>query len=228
VTVPAVTVPAEPPASLAELRARVAAHLGGFAAVRADGTGLRRAAVAVCVVAHRGEPCVVVIKRAATGRHAGQWALPGGRIDGTETVAQAAVRELAEEVALTVRPEDVLGALDDFVSVSGFVISPVVIIPGTAGRLRRNPAEVHSIHPVPLRRLLDPAVPRWRAQPTGDPLLQLPLRRDMVIHAPTGAILWQFREVALSGRPRSQRPLREPAFVRIQSGAGGQAPPARR
>jgi 8-oxo-dGTP pyrophosphatase MutT (NUDIX family) len=194
-----------------DLRERVAANLARFA-VRPVDTGAERraAAVAVCVVGDR----VLLIKRASRGRSAGQWALPGGRIDAGETPVEAAVRELAEEVAVVAGPTDVLGTLDDFVSATGFIITPVVVFPTGPVRPRRNPDEVHSIHPVPLRALLDPAVPRWRPQSGGRPLLQLPLRRYLVVHAPTGAILWQFREVALLGNPMRVAGTAEPAFVR--------------
>ena len=65
-------------------------------------------------------------------KHAGQWALPGGRMDPGETAEQTALREMAEEVNLTLNAHAVLGRLDDFVTRSGFVITPVVIWAGTA------------------------------------------------------------------------------------------------
>ena len=90
---------------------------------------------------------------------------------------------------------------------SGFCITPVVVLAPDGARRGRNPAELASLHPVPLANLLADHVPRWATAPDGGPLLQMPLRHDMVIHAPTGAILLQFREVALRGKPlRSRRP----------------------
>lgn len=41
-----------------------------------------------------------------------------------------------------------------------------------------------------------------------------PLRRNMIVHAPTGALLWQFREVALLGRHTRVDDLDEPEFAR--------------
>ena len=46
-------------------------------------------------------------------RHAGQWALPGGRVDPGETALDAALRELDEELGIRVGPESVVGWLDD-------------------------------------------------------------------------------------------------------------------
>lgn len=197
------------------LEARVRANLAAFACRTAVAPPeARRAGVCLTLLPHRGEPHVLLIKRVARGRNAGQWALPGGRLDGAETPQQAALRELAEETGVCAGPAEVAGRLDDFVTDSGFVITPVVVVPRLPLRLERNRDEVHSLHPIPLRRLTDPDVPRWRTDPRGRPLLQMPLRRGMVIHAPTGALLWQFREVALLGRPTRVADLTQPDFTR--------------
>jgi mutator protein MutT len=175
-------------------------RLAGFRRVALpDSPRMRRAAVALCVVERDGRLCVIVIKRAYRGRNAGQWALPGGRLDPGETAEEAALRELEEEVGLAVPASAVLGRLDDFPAASGFAITPVVAVADSAESLRPSPAEVHAVHLVELDRLTAPDTPRWVPQPNGTPLLQMRLRDDMVIHAPTGAMLWQFREVVLLG-----------------------------
>ncbi len=79
-------------------------------------------------------------------KHAGQWALAGGRIDPGESAEQTALREMAEEVDLALDADSVLGRLDDFITRSGFVITPVVIWAGSAPVLTPNPQEVASIH----------------------------------------------------------------------------------
>jgi 8-oxo-dGTP pyrophosphatase MutT (NUDIX family) len=146
----------------------------------------------LCVVEEPGgPPAVIVIKRAYRGRNAGQWGLPGGRLDEGETAEQAALRELHEELGLRARPEDLLGALDDFPAASGFTITPLVLVLTDATRLRPNPDEVHSVRQAELR---DDAAPADEAG-----LLQMRLGPKMTIHAPTGALLWQFREVVLLG-----------------------------
>jgi 8-oxo-dGTP pyrophosphatase MutT (NUDIX family) len=194
------------------LEQRIRANLAAFdRRTAADDPALRRAAVAVTVL--DGER-VLIAKRVARGLNAGQWALPGGKLDPGEEPVAGALRELREEAGLEVEPERAAGLLDDLVTDSGFVITPVVVLAPARARPQRNPAEVASLHEVPLGNLLADEVPRWAATADGRPLLQMPLRHDMVIHAPTGAILLQFREVALRGRELRIADLVQPEWTR--------------
>jgi len=202
------------------LRARLASHLEGFgpARVATAHDGLVRAAVAVTVLAdERGRACFVLTRRAPRlANHGGQWALPGGRIDGDETPEAAALRELQEEVGLACGAESVLGALDDYPTRSGFVITPIVVWGGAGCVLEPDPREVASVHRVPLEHLERPGVPRIRSIPESDrPLISVPLggtvRTD--VHAPTAAVVYQFREVAVHGRPTRVAHFEQPVFA---------------
>jgi 8-oxo-dGTP pyrophosphatase MutT (NUDIX family) len=186
-------------------------NLAAFERVAAVDGGLRRAAVAVTVL---DGPRVLIAKRVPRGLNAGQWALPGGKLDPGEDAVTAALRELREEAGLAVDPGAVAGLLDDVVTDSGFCITPVVVVAPRDARPVRNAAEIASLHPVPLANLEAGHVPRWARTPDGRPLLQMPLRHDMVIHAPTGAILLQFREVALRGRMLRVGDLVQPEWTR--------------
>lgn len=197
------------------LRGTIKENLASFPR-RAAALPARRglAAVALCVLDADTDPQLLLIKRVGRGLNPGQWALPGGRVDTDETPTGAALRELDEELGICQDHGAVAGLLDDYVTDSGYSITPVVVLPGGATFPRRNPAEVHSVHRIPVSRLLLDDLPRWRQTRDRGPLLQMPLRRNMVVHAPTGAILWQFREVALLGRPLRVNDLIQPAFTR--------------
>jgi 8-oxo-dGTP pyrophosphatase MutT (NUDIX family) len=132
--------------------------------------------------------------------HAGQWALPGGRLDPGEGPLDAALREVEEEIGLTLGPDDVVGWLDDYPTRSGYVITPVVLWGGRDPDLRPSPDEVLALYRIGLHALRD-GEPRQVAIPESDrPVVQIPLGRDL-IHAPTGAVLYQFRHVALLNEP---------------------------
>ncbi len=146
-------------------------------------------------------------------KHAGQWALPGGRIDSGETPEQAALREMAEEVHLELDADAVLGRLDDFVTRSGFVITPVVVWAGAAPCIRPNPAEVASIHRIPIAEFLRADAPLLeRVEHSEHAVLRMPVGSGWIA-APTAAILYQFREVCIEGRPTRVAHFEQPVFA---------------
>ena len=146
-----------------------------------------------------GAAFLLCLRPAKMRRHASQWALPGGRLDAGEAPLDAALRELDEELGLRLGPEHVVGWLDDYATRSGFVVTPVVLWCAGDPTLAPDPHEVTAAYRIGLRALLD-CQPRFIPVAQSErPLLQLPLGHDL-IHAPTGAILYQFRQVALRGR----------------------------
>ena len=147
-------------------------------------------------------------------RHAGQWALPGGRIDAGETPEQAALRELAEEVHLPLDASAILGRLDDFITRSGFVITPVIVWAGAARQIRPNPDEVASIHRIPVAEFLRADAPMLAHEGHGEhPVLRMPVGSDGWIAAPTAAVLYQFREVCIEGRITQVAHFEQPVFA---------------
>jgi 8-oxo-dGTP pyrophosphatase MutT (NUDIX family) len=148
-----------------------------------------------------GGAAFLLCRRAARmNRHAGQFALPGGRIDAPESAEEAARREVQEELGITIGSDQLLGRLDDYSSRSGYVISPFVYWLGGEGELDEDPGEVACTYRIALTELCRPDSPRFESIPESDrPVLQLRFGNDL-IHPPTAAPLLQFRWVALEGR----------------------------
>ncbi|MFQ5416699.1 MAG: NUDIX hydrolase [Myxococcota bacterium] len=197
------------------LRDRVRANLAGHVVHAHHEEGLRPAAVALALVADDGgAACFVLTRRTPRLRsHSGQWALPGGRLDPGESAADAALRELSEEVGLELRADAVLGHLDDYPTRSGYVITPVVVWADRGCHLEPNPEEVAAVYRVPLVELDRPDVPRlYRIPESERPVISIPLL-GVSIHAPTAAILFQLREVAVWGRDTRVSEFEQPVFA---------------
>lgn len=177
-----------------------AEHLSRFAPP--EGAG-RRSAVLILFGDGDAGPDVLLIERAHDMRsHAGQPAFPGGAVDeDDEGPVAAALREAAEETGLDPSGVDVVAVLPDlYLPPSDFVVTPVVgwwCEPSSVWAV--DPAEVASVHRIPLVELTDPDN-RYRVHhPSGyvGPAFQV---RGLVVWGFTGGLL--DRLIHLSGWER--------------------------
>ncbi len=200
------------------LRETITTRISGFDRHAITDPALRHAAVAIIVAAGEDatEAAVLLTRRPQhLNRHAGQYALPGGRMDAGETPEAAALRETSEELGLQLAPSAILGSLDDYATRSGFCITPVVIWGGPAFPLAPDPNEVARVFRIPLRELDAPEVPDFQPPFDGtEPIFGVPLATlGHSLHAPTAAVLYQFREVALRGLATRVAHLEQPRFA---------------
>ena len=177
---------------------------------------LKRAAVAVALVdsgdASGGTALLLTLRAAGLRAHSNQWALPGGRCDQDETPAAAALRELHEEVGLELGANDVLGVLDDYPTRSGYLITPVVVWAADSARLSPNPEEVASVHRIALTDIERADAFDFVAIPESERRVIRFRHFGDFIHAPTAALIYQFREV-LAGRDTRVAELEQPVFA---------------
>ena len=124
--------------------------------------------------------------------------------------------ELHEELGLQLPPTSVLGQLDDYTTRSGYVITPFVLWAalGSEPALTLDPAEVASAHRIPLTELLRADAPLLDPPHAGhhQPVLRMPLGAHWVA-APTAAVLYQFSEWCLHGRPTRVAHFDQPRFT---------------
>ena len=196
-------------------RRKIAELCAGFARATEDAApALKRAAVAIALTeSDRGDTAFLLTRRVAGLRsHSAQWALPGGRCDAGETQAQAALRELHEELGLELAESEVLGLLDDYPTRSGYLITPVVVWAGRNAAIVPNPAEVASVHRVTLEEIERNDAFSFTRIPESDRRVIRFRLRGGHIHAPTAALIYQFSEL-LAGRHTRVAELEQPVFA---------------
>jgi 8-oxo-dGTP pyrophosphatase MutT (NUDIX family) len=195
------------------LRATLSSNLARFERKSTLADGRHLAAVAVVVVPDARERAAVVLTVRAAGlrRHGGQWACPGGRRDPGETPEAAALRELEEEIGLSLPPDHVLGCLDDFPTRSGFMITPVVVW-GSGDALRPDPREVAEVYLLPIEELTPDKVVLHSGPEPDRPVMGLSLSNG-TLYAPTAAVVHQFAEVAVHGRDTRVAHFEQPRFA---------------
>jgi 8-oxo-dGTP pyrophosphatase MutT (NUDIX family) len=198
-------------------RRNIAARCAAFARLPASepAPALKRAAVAITLTetdAADGTAVLLTLRAAGLRAHRGQWALPGGRCDEGERPVEAALRELHEELGLELGPDEVLGLLDDYPTRSGYLITPVVVWAATGAAISPNPEEVASVHRIGLGDIEQADAFDFVAIPESTRRVIRFRHAGQFIHAPTAALIYQFREV-LAGRDTRVAELEQPVFA---------------
>ncbi len=202
----------------AALRQQIQDRLDAFPRTQTKGANLTHAAVVLAIISaddQQSASFVLTRRPQHLHRHSGQYALPGGRIEAGETVEQAALRELHEEIGIQLPVSSVLGWMDDYPTRSGFLITPIVVWGGHVEHLQPDPNEVACAYRVPLKDLHSPAMPILEPSPNPrTQVLSVPLASiDQRIFAPTAAFVYQFREIALFGRDTRVAHFDQPKFA---------------
>ena len=199
-------------------RRNIAERCAAFARLpaREPALALKRAAVAIALTeaddAADGTAMLLTLRAAGLRAHSSQWALPGGRCDKGETQVTAALRELHEELGLELGPGDVLGLLDDYPTRSGYLITPVVVWAAPSAAISPNPDEVASVHRIALGDIERADAFDFTTIPESTRRVIRFRHAGQFIHAPTAALIYQFREV-LAGRDTRVAELEQPVFA---------------
>ena len=197
-------------------RRNIAERCAAFARLPAGepALALKRAAVAIALTgdAAGGTAVLLTLRAAGLRAHSSQWALPGGRCDEGETQVEAALRELHEELGLELREANVLGLLDDYPTRSGYLITPVVVWADASAAISPNPEEVASVHRIALGDIERADAFDFTTIPESTRRVIRFRHAGQFIHAPTAALIYQFREV-LAGRDTRVAELEQPVFA---------------
>lgn len=131
---------------------------GDIAQMLTDRPALTPAAVLVPIISHASEPTILFTQRTShLTDHAGQISFPGGRTEPEDAnMEETALRETEEEIGLDRGRVLLLGRLPEYITGTGFRVTPVVgwIEPGFT--LTPDPFEVAEVFEVPMSFLLDP------------------------------------------------------------------------
>ena len=143
------------------LRAAVAAPAaeppleGDFPELRRNAS--KQAAVLMAITDRSRPGMILTVRREHLRTHAGQIAFPGGRIEQAEDAVGAALREAREEILLEPAAVEVIGMIEPYRTVTGYVVSPVLGVVPPDLPLRPHEEEVADLFEAPLDFLLDPA-----------------------------------------------------------------------
>ncbi len=157
-------------------------------------------------------PGLVLTQRPAhLKHHPGQISLPGGATEGDETPEQTACRETLEEVGLSPDRLDIVGRLPDYLTVTGFQVTPVVGLIQGQTSFKPDPTEVSEVFEVPLAFLMNPANHQRRGLALESEQIEffaMPYQHRFIWGATAAMIrnLYHFLYAAWTQRPEPEMP----------------------
>ncbi|GJQ08491.1 hypothetical protein GpartN1_g282.t1 [Galdieria partita] len=136
-------------------------------------TGAPRAAVLVPFCLYQGELSLLFTWRSLlVGSHKGQVSFPGGKLDALDRgdPVQASLRETQEEIGILPETVTTLGLFDDYRSINGYIVTPVIGFLGALEKqkLRVNEREVQEVFMLSLAHLLHESNMRVERTSRGD------------------------------------------------------------
>lgn len=196
-------------------RKQIEENLSGFERIVLPAEDHRLAAVAIILAPVEGVVSYALTRRAPKlRRNAGNYALPGGAVDPEdEDAIAAAMRESEEELGVQLVRDQVVGLLDDFLTLTGHLVTPVIFWSDKELVLKPDPTEVAKAWQVPLGDLDHEGSPRDKDKQDGGPPIRQMHMQGSWINPPTAAWLYQFREVALKGRSTRVDQWRMPGWT---------------
>jgi 8-oxo-dGTP pyrophosphatase MutT (NUDIX family) len=117
----------------------------------------KQAAVLIAVTAREEPGVLLTLRREHMRTHAGQIAFPGGRLEPDEDPVAAAIREAQEEILLAPSAVELVGTIEPYRTVTGYVVTPVLAVVPPDLPLQPHEHEVADVFEAPLDFLLDPA-----------------------------------------------------------------------
>lgn len=123
----------------------------------------RRACVVAPFIRHDAGWSILFHRRSANlAKHSGQVAFPGGASLPTESLEEAALREMEEEIGVPRSRVEIIGRLDDLFTVSGYVVAPFVGVIPSGLQYVMQESEVVEVYEVPVDALMRPGNPEVR------------------------------------------------------------------
>ena len=143
------------PEAALDTRAPAGEHVDNPHLPPAGGRPHLAAVLIALATAADGTLSIILTERSAhLKKHAGQIALPGGKLEAGETPVAAALREAEEEIALPPRTVEVLGTTVPYLTRTGFLVVPVLGFLRAGATLHPNPGEVAAVFTAPFRHVM--------------------------------------------------------------------------